>query len=283
MDELRFTFYGVRGSHPVSDKRFTKYGGNTTSLLFENGNDLFIIDSGTGIINAGDYIQKKSHIKKINIFLTHLHIDHIIGLPFFNPIYNKEMKVNIYCFKYSGFDFSDTIYSLFNRPLSPISPKGILADLKFFNLGDEIKNPVIINKNLKLSFIKDEFHPKSGVLIYRIDFFDKKIIFATDIESKDGFFGEQKKFINNADILIHDAQYTKSDYRSKNNPKIGYGHSTVDMALKNASDMNVKKLYLFHYNPNYSDRKLETILKYAKNKFINTYLSVEKKINKIRR
>jgi len=283
MDELRFTFYGVRGSHPVSDKKFIKYGGNTTSLLFESGDDLFIIDSGTGIINAGKYIQKYSDAKRINIFLTHLHIDHIMGFPFFNPIYDRDMEINIHCFRYPGFNYSDTIYSLFNKPLSPISPKGICADLRFFNLSDEIKSPVIINKNLKVNFIKDEFHPKSGVMIYRVDFFNKKIVFATDIESKDGFHGDQKEFINNADILIHDAQYTNSDYNNESNPKYGYGHSTVDMAVKNALGMNVGKLYLFHYNPSYSDKKLDTILSYAKKSFENTYLSIEGKINKIRR
>lgn len=283
MDELKFTFYGVRGSYPVSAPKTVKYGGNTSSILFEAGDDVFIFDAGTGIINAGEYLQKKKNIKNVNIFLTHLHIDHIMGLPFFNLLYDKEIRINIYCFEYKGFNYKDTIYSLFNHPLSPISPKGILADLKFFTFGVDTENGVAINKNVEVSYIKDEKHPKSGVLIYRIDFFSKKIVFATDIESEKGFTGNHAEFIKNADILIHDSQYTTEDYRNNINPKTGYGHSTVDMAVNNALRMNVEKLFLFHYSPEYSDEKLENILKLARNKFKGTYLSIEGKLNKIRR
>lgn len=283
MDELKFTFYGVRGSYPVSNKKFIKFGGNTTSLLFETESEIFIIDAGTGIVNAGEYIQKKENIRTINIFLTHLHVDHIMGLPFFNPLYNNQMRINIYCFKYPGFKYEDKIYSLFNQPLSPISQKGILADLRFYTFGKGVKTPVIINDNTRVNYLKDELHPKSGVLIYSVDFYDKKLVFATDIESENGFTGKYSDFIQNADILIHDSQYTDADYRSKDNPKAGYGHSTVDMAVKNAIDMNIEKLFLFHYSPEYSDKKLENLLKHARNFFKNTYLSKEGKLNKLRR
>jgi len=283
MDELKFTFYGVRGSYPVSNRKFIKFGGNTASLLFESENEIFIIDAGTGIVNAGDYIQNKGHIRKVNIFLTHLHIDHIMGLPFFNPLYNKDMEINIYCFKYPDFDYKEKIFSLFNQPLSPISPKGILANVNFFTFGDNTETKVRINKSTEVNCIKEDLHPKSGVLIYKVDFFDKKIVFATDIESPDGFSDRQIDFIKDADILIHDAQYTIEDYENKINPKTGYGHSTVDMAVNNALRMNVGKLFLFHYSPEYADIKLENILKKARKRFKNTYLSIEGKLNKIRR
>jgi len=283
MDELKFTFYGVRGSYPVSAPKTIKYGGNTSSILFESGDDLFIFDAGTGIVGAGEYIQRKKNIKTLNIFLTHLHIDHIMGLPFFNPLYDKEKIINIYCFKYNGFKYEDTIFSLFNQPLSPISPKGILADLRFLTFGESVKSPVSINRNTSVSCMKDDMHPKSGVLIYKVEFFDKKIVFATDIESEKGFSGKYSDFIKNTDILIHDSQYTNKDYTSKSNPKAGYGHSTVDMAVNNAVSMDVEKLFLFHYSPEYSDKMLENMLIHARKGFKNTYLSIERQINKIRR
>ena len=283
MDELKLTFFGVRGSYPVSAPRTVKYGGNTSSILFESGDDLFIIDAGTGIIKAGEYIQSKKNIKTLNIFLTHLHIDHIMGLPFFNPLYDRNKIINIYCFKYNGFNYPDTIYSLFNQPLSPISPKGILADLRFLTFGESAESPVPINGNISISCIKDEMHPKSGVLIYKVVFYDKKIVFATDVESHNGFSDQFSDFIKNADILIHDSQYTAEDYSSESNPKTGYGHSTVDMAVRNAAAMDVEKLFLFHFSPEYSDAKLEMMLKHAKKVFKNTFLSREGKKIIIRR
>jgi len=283
MDELRYTFYGVRGSYPVSAPKTVKYGGNTSSILFESGEDIFIFDAGTGIVAAGEYIQRKENIKTINIFLTHLHIDHIMGLPFFNPIYDKEKIIKIHCFKYNGFKYKDTIFSLFNQPLSPISRKGIRAKIKFNTFGENVESPVIINDHTTVSCIKDDLHPKSGVLIYRVDFHGKKLVFATDIESENGFEGTHGDFIKNADILIHDSQYTLEDYNNNNSPKSGYGHSTVDMAVNNAEKMNVNKLFLFHYSPEYPDSQLENMLEHAKKKFSNTELSIEGKINKLRR
>ncbi len=283
MDKLRYTFYGVRGSYPVSDLKFSKYGGNTTSILFESGNDIFIIDAGTGIINIGNYLKKKRGITTVNVFLTHLHIDHILGFPFFNPIYDKDVQINIFCFKYPLFSFKEKVYSLFNQPLSPISKKGIIAEMNFFSLPSEYGEPVKINDNTFVNFIKEDFHPKSGVMMYRVDFFDKRIVFATDIESVNGFSGKYKDFVKGADVLIHDSQYTKTDYKNKKNPKNGYGHSTVDMAVANAKRMEVGKLFLFHFSPEYSDKKLEKMLKYARESFKNTDLSKEGKINFLRR
>lgn len=284
MEELKFTFYGVRGSYPVSDKKFIKYGGNTTSILFETGDDVFIFDAGTGIINIGNYLKKKyKKLKKINIFLTHLHSDHIMGFPFFHPFYDNGTQINIYCFKYDKTKIKKTIFSLFNQPLSPISKKGINANLKFIELSNRNVSRVEINPYTSIECIKEENHPKSGVLIYKVIFHEKTLVFATDVETPDGFSGKYYEFIKNTDIFIHDAQYTSSDYFDKDNPKAGYGHNSVDMALANAENLNVKKLFLFHHCPEYSDDKLEKILEYSKKRFKNSFLAQELKTNILRR
>lgn len=283
MEELKFTFFGVRGSYPVSEKRFIKYGGNTTSVLFESDEGTFIIDAGSGIINAGEHLSKKNKIKKLNIFLTHLHIDHILGLPFFNLFYKNDCEITIHCFKSKDFSLKDTVFSLFTSPLSPISPKGIPAKIKFIENDMEQIKKFVFSKNLSLESIKEETHPKSGVLIYKVNFYDKKLIFATDIETSNGLDSKYLDFMKGSDILIHDAQYTSEDYYEKDNPKIGYGHSTFNMAVKDAKSCKVKKLYLFHHNPVYSDKKLDSILPKVRKEFRNTYLAEEMKVNKLRR
>ena len=97
MQETKLVFYGVRGSYPVPDKKVIKYGGNTASILIEADNESIILDAGTGIINIGKYLLTVNpQRKKINLFLTHLHNDHIQGLPFFDPVFDKEYEINIY-------------------------------------------------------------------------------------------------------------------------------------------------------------------------------------------
>jgi len=88
--KTKLVFHGVRGSRPVADKRVIKYGGNTSSILVEKGDRIVIFDAGTGIINIGDYLKnERKDIKILDIFLTHFHFDHILGLPFFQPILSR--------------------------------------------------------------------------------------------------------------------------------------------------------------------------------------------------
>lgn len=278
MVENTFTFYGVRGSYPVPDPTALKHGGNTSCLMFEAGEDIVILDSGTGIINAGKYLLKnKPNRKHIDIFLTHYHSDHIQGLPFFGPVFNKDYTINIYCDEGKDTPLEDTIYSLFNQPLSPIGNAGIKAVLNFIPLNAVHPQPYYIGENIRLEYIKEATHPTAGVLFYKITIGGKQLVYATDIESPNGFSPAHIEFIKGVDILVHDSMYFDDDYNDPGFPKNGFGHSTVSMAVNNAIKGTVKKLFLFHYNPGYSEEDVERMYRQAKAIFKNTYLSKELK------
>ena len=131
--------------------------------------------------------------------------------------------------------------------------------------------------DLKIRFIKEHSHPKYGVFVYRIVNGASSIVFATDVESPDGFEPEVLEFIKGADVLIHDSQYFDTDYFGSEFPKKGFGHSTASMAVKNAIESETKKLFLFHYDPEYSDSDLERMLGVARCTFRETFLSEELK------
>lgn len=284
MEENRLIFYGVRGSYPVPDRSTAKYGGNTTSILLEAGDEPIILDAGTGIINIGKYLLKtKPRRKKIDLFLTHLHSDHIQGLPFFDPVFDKEYEINIYCDETRQTPLKKSIFTLFNHPLSPIGNGGIKARMNFITLNMNPKDTVLIGKKIAVEYIKEHSHPCSGVLLYRVTIGGQRIVFATDVESANGFAKEHLDFIKGADILIHDSMYFDADYSSPGFPKKGFGHSTVSMAVSNAIAGEVKKLFLFHYDPNYSDKDVERMHREAAKKFNHTFLSEELKEFSLRR
>ena len=283
MQSSRLIFYGVRGSYPVPDKKVLKFGGNTSCVLIESGDRLIVLDAGTGIINLGSYLkQEKNHIKHIHIFLTHLHIDHIQGIPFFEPVYDPEFKIDFYCNDSGDSRLEEAIFALFNQPLSPIGKNGIKAGFTFNTLDIENRNTIDLGNGICVDYIK-ESHPVAGVLIYNIDIDGARVVYATDVETPSGFSPSTMDFIQGADILIHDSMYFDWDYYSPKFSKEGFGHSTVTMAVENAIKTNIKKLFLFHYNPNYSDDQVREMLQEAKQRFPDTYLSEELKEFKIRR
>jgi ribonuclease BN (tRNA processing enzyme) len=278
MQETKLVFYGVRGSYPVPDKKVIKYGGNTASILIEAGNESIILDAGTGIINLGKYLLTANpQRKKINLFLTHLHNDHIQGLPFFDPVFDKEYEINIYSDETKKVPLKETIYSLFNQPLSPIGNDGIKAKMNFIILDTNQRKTIQASNGIAVDYIKENFHPLSGVLLYRITTNGICIVYATDVETPNGFAKEHMDFIRGADILIHDSMYFDFDYNSSKFPKKGFGHSTVSMAVENAIRGEVQKLFLFHYDPNYSDEDVERMHREARKRFKETYLSEELK------
>jgi len=286
MAEANLVFYGVRGSYPVPHRDTSKYGGNTASIFIEKENKVVILDAGTGIIRIGNYLKDyKPHIKKLDLFLTHLHSDHIQGLPFFEPVFDEEFEINIYSDynKNKEISFRDAVYTLFAQPLSPIGKEGIKAAFNFISLDTEKPRTIAICEHFDVDYIKENDHPLSGVLVYRINVEGKQVVYATDVESPGGFEGKYLEFIKGADVLIHDSQYFDDDYFSPGNPKKGFGHSTVSMAAANAVKCGVKKLFLFHYSPEYSDGDVEKMLDEARKTFKNTFLSEELKKISLRR
>ncbi len=250
---MKIRFWGVRGSHPISHIDYLKYGGNTTCISVEVENQIFIVDAGTGIINLDEELSNK--YQKFHLLFTHMHIDHVQGFMFFKPLYSKTKSVNLYGPVLLNNSFHQTIKSLMSGNLFPASVENMVG----------IKNIKIIeNKESTFEFqfeggkleIHSKFinvHPRGGVIVYKFIYNNKSFVFATDIESREGGLEELIEFSKNADLLIHDAQYSEEEYIHKK----GWGHSTYKMAIENAKKSNVKSLCLTHYNSLDTDKLLD--------------------------
>jgi len=281
---IRVRFWGVRGSVPCPGPKTVKYGGNTACLELRFGEEdrLVVIDAGTGIRELAGHIMQNDLPKgpiKTELFLTHTHWDHIMGFPFFIPIFipNTELKV-FGPVTYEEDTLDKIVGSMLTYRYWPVRLTELAAKIEYFNLKEGSQD---LGGGLWLT-TKYLNHPIL-VLGYRFEYRGKVFCTAYDTEPfrnvfdvspddpsydeeavKEGAMAAQEEndkvisFFQGADILIHDSQYTHKEYISS---KLGWGHSSFEQAVNVAHKAGVKKLLLFHHDPDRSDAELEVIEK----------------------
>jgi ribonuclease BN (tRNA processing enzyme) len=285
MAERTLTFFGVRGSYPVGDPRMSATGGHTACVRLETPAQWLLLDAGTGLIPAGRAIvRSRRPPRPIHIFLTHLHIDHIMGLTFFAPFFDARQRIHIYGPRFQGISSRRTVEALFEPPFSPITLAGIKATVSFHELSPGRPRAVGLAAGVRVEYRLHGSSPLLDVLIYKVSLGRRggTVVYATDVESPLGFDPELRRFIAGADVLIHDSQYLDREYHRRANGKKGYGHSTVSMAVANARRSQARRLFLFHHNPEYSGRILNQMLAQARKQFPSTNLARERKQIRIR-
>jgi len=256
---MEIIYWGTRGSIPSPGRDTVVYGGNTpcVEVRLKDKTEI-IIDAGSGIRKLGDKLLKEK-IKEIHLFITHSHWDHIQGFPFFVPAYIKGYKIHIY-------GASPT----FGRLIKVLSGqmKFLYFPVEFHNLASAIDYRKI-NKGgidiggIHITVIRTN-HPLE-THAFKFQEGNKTFVFMTDneLDSQDIAtipIKEHLKFVEGADILVHDAQYLKKEIPLHKN----WGHSSWESAVAFANKAGVKNLYLFHHDPNRTDKEINLIVKKAK-------------------
>lgn len=294
MGEFTVKFRGVRGSYPKADKDFLQYGGNTSCVEINVGGHLVILDAGTGLISVGSELMKKYIMSGVNsndrnpinatVLLSHIHQDHLHGFTFFRPLHIPSSNINVFGNVNYNENLSDELAQLLFGKSFPLDLGDIAGNLNIRDLNEsegiilkkDSDEPVIkrieTEQDLKtdeddvlITYYRSYAHPQEGVLIYKISYKGKTLVYATDKESYEGGDKKLASFARNCSLLIHDAQYTTEDYMDLYVPKQGYGHSTFDMAVECKKQANAEKLVFFHYDPDYDDEKLNSIKEKYKN------------------
>jgi phosphoribosyl 1,2-cyclic phosphodiesterase len=267
---MKVKFYGVRGSLPVCGKEFLRYGGNTTCLRLhrEKANRIAILDAGTGIRNLGKELMSQHYKQEmINISFTHFHWDHIQGFPFFAPAYNKKQKIGIHVMGNQRHKNLKEIFSLqMQKEFFPVELDGMGAQFEFPLLGDK---EIFFGANVTAIPQYHKFPGGSHGL--RIEDDGASLVFCTDLEHIDGIDENIVAFAKDADLLIHDGQYTAEEYKKYK----GWGHSTWQDAAEVAKRANVKKLIVTHHDPDHDDDFLDAMEKQCKEVFPNSLFAKE--------
>jgi len=247
--------WGSRGSIPVSGKSYLKYGGDTTCIeVRTESNDIIIVDAGTGIRRLGNQLIREKR-KKFHFIFTHAHWDHVMGFPYFRPLYFRSSEFRMHRCPFQS-KFVETILSkVMTPPNFPVKFTDIKAKMHFedacpteFDIGSIKVVPIPLS------------HPNSGSG-YKFIEDGKTFVFLTDnelgyVHSGGGTYEEYRKFSANADLLLHDAEYTPQEYKTY----IDWGHSVYTDVLKLAFESDAKKLGLFHLNQDRTDTEMDDIV-----------------------
>jgi len=221
--------WGARGSIPVSGKDYLRYGGNTTCLEIRNNrDDILLVDAGSGIREAGNAFLADGR-RDFTLLLTHAHWDHIMGFPFFKPLYRHDATPIKY----------DDIHA--NVTYAEIC-------IETYHLGDLTITPIALS------------HPNQGTG-YKFSEAGKSFVFLTDnelgLQHEGGLsYDNYIEFCRGADLLIHDAEYLDEEYPKRR----GWGHSTIEQATSLALDAGVKQLGLFHHNQERIDTEVDNLV-----------------------
>lgn len=251
MAQVKFKFWGVRGSMAVPGMQVARYGGNTTCIEIRSGRDHLILDGGTGIRPLGIDMMRRAGRRPLKSFilLSHVHWDHYIGLPFFKPFYWSRNSFVVAGPRAMGRDFGAALNRAISPPYFPVRLGELKAKIKFrtiakrkFKVGDIRIAPLVAN------------HP-NGAFGWRLEFpGGKSAVVMTDNEPQKGRRElELLEGIWDADVLIHDAQYSLSSYKKR----VGWGHSPYTYPVGLAAEAEIPHVYLTHFDTDDGDSRLD--------------------------
>jgi len=274
--ELIIRFWGTRGSIPTPGPETLKYGGNTSCVEVRCGEEIVILDAGTGIRNLGMELLKEMPVKASMLF-SHMHWDHIQGIPFFRPAYVPGNEFRLYGNK----DWETRLeYALKWQMQSPNFPvtleamNAVGAKMEYIDI--DAGSVFHVGDTEQITVRSIELRHPDKAFGFRIEYDGKSLVYATDTESLPEPDKNLVELAHGADLLIHDAQYTIEEYYGVNHdPRRTWGHSTPEAAAEVAIAANVKKLALFHHDPYHDDATVDQMLQSTRAIFPNTIAASE--------
>ncbi len=255
--DVNVSFYGVRGSTPCSCPALSRYGGNTACVAIEvPGEEPIVLDLGTGLRFWGE-TQPQDGSFRGSALVTHLHWDHVQGLPFFVPVLRPGARLDIFGPPPEGSSLEAAFREFMRPPFFPVELEALEGEIVFHDLaGDSI--------GVGPAKVTSRSVPHVGETAgYRVEIGEVTVAYVSDhqapCDDRHAVAESVLELADGADLLIHDAQYTTAEFEQKAH----WGHCTVDYAVHVAAEAGVKRLALFHHDPAHDDATVDLLAQAA--------------------
>lgn len=261
---MRVRFWGVRGSIAVSGSEYLATGGNTTCVEVEHDGVRLVLDGGTGLQPLGAALGSPV---EATLLFTHVHWDHIQGVPFFGPAFHPDSRLTLV----GAPGLREALSAQMRPPQFPVTMDAFRARMSFVEAtpGDPFEIGPFRVRSLQMP------HP-DGVVCYRIEAGGRTLVFATDVEHGESLDPRLVGFAEGADLLVHDAQYSHAEYTGESGPcRKGWGHSTWEQAVQTARLAEARRLALFHHDPTRTDRAVAVVESIAQNRHHGAFAARE--------
>ena len=247
-DALQVKFWGVRGSVCCSGGRFQLFGGHTPCLEIRCGDRLFIVDAGTGLSALGAALGHEAPAE-MDLLLSHLHLDHISGLPFFKPALLSDRLLKVHCGNLGGHSAREALDRVFSPPLFPIRLEHLPGRIE--HIGFQAGETLCFPGGIAVGTCPLQ-HP-SGATGYRFVHRGRTVCYISDIEHTQPWPPDDLvRFVDGADLLIYDGMFSEQEYTVCK----GWGHSTWQAGVALCRAAGVKAMAIFHLHPQHDDEHL---------------------------
>ena len=272
-EEFKIRFWGVRGSIPSPGPETMRYGGNTPCVEMRVNGQRLIFDGGTGLRSLGRSLKGRTEITA-HLFFSHYHWDHVQGFPFFEPAFSPSNRFHLYgAIALDGSTVEQRLALQMLHPNFPVPLQIMSSNLKFHDIwpGDNLN----LGHGIAIATAPLN-HPGESVG-YRVSFAGYSAAYVTDTEHPmgGGFDENVLCLARNVDVLIYDCTYTDEEYSDPRTPKLGWGHSTWQEAIKIAQASGVKRLIIFHHDPSHDDHFMDRVSQLSQMAMPNSQVAYE--------
>jgi len=256
----RVTFHGTRGSTPCAGPRYARYGGNTSCVSLHAAGNIFVFDLGTGLRAFGETLGANGGGFHATVLLSHLHWDHVQGLPFFRPLADPDTCLDVHGPAQANRPLGAVFDELMRQPFFPITVHELPGRVRFLDTAtdDFPAGPAKVRSRW--------IRHTSPTLAYRVELDDLSVAYISDhgqgcSDDGDAFVPDDVlELADGVDLLIHDSQHSCEEFERKRH----HGHSTVDYAVHVARAAGARQLALFHHCPSHGDAAVDTLLNRAR-------------------